>query len=152
MLYPSILVVVYPSTSFSVTVYVISVPFSYFGKSVNVYVHFPSLFALTAVTSCDFTLFPFANRFTVIFSGPFPSWLSASSHVFVPLTVTFGFTGTGVDGTSSLPVAFAAFFISVLFSISFAVTVYVTVYGLWSFGARLDIVSIGVPAFIVVLS
>ena len=124
MLYPFTLVV-YPSTAFSVIVYVISSPFAYFGKSVNVYVQL-SLF----LTSFDSTgvSFPFAITFTVITSGLFPSWLSASSHVFVPLIVTFGFTGTGVDGTSSLPVAVAKFSICVLFSISSGVTVYVTVY------------------------
>ena len=79
-----LMVGVYPSTGFSVTVYLISLPFLTLRKSVKVYFQlpFPSAF-----TSCSFTLTPSANRLTMIFSGRFPSRLFASSQVLVPATL-----------------------------------------------------------------
>ena len=79
MSYPFISVL-YPLTVFSVTVYSISFPPSYFGRSVKLYSQLVS-----AVALASFTFFPFARRFTVISFGRFPSWLSPSFQVFFPL-------------------------------------------------------------------
>ena len=69
----------------------ISLPFSYFGKSLNSYFHLSSApfvtSCLCASTGCPFPTF-FINL-TVIFVGLFPSWLFASSQVFSPEIFTF---------------------------------------------------------------
>ena len=62
-------------------VYFISLPLSYFGKLLNVYVQSPAI-------SLDCTSSPLAIKVTVILSGRLPSWLSLSFQVFVPLIST----------------------------------------------------------------
>ena len=81
MISKPLIVVSYPSTVSSLTVYSISLPSLYFGKSVNEYFH-PS----ASVTIFVSTTSPSANKLTVIDSGRLPSWLSASFQVLAPLT------------------------------------------------------------------
>ena len=59
--------------------YTISVPELYLSKSVND--HDQLSFAVTVLL---ITSVPSANSLTVMLSGLFPSWLSASSHVLLP--------------------------------------------------------------------
>jgi len=73
----------YPSGTTSSTVYVISFPFSYFGKFVHVF--FQLLLELNAITSP--LLLPFAFNCTCILVGRFPSWLLLSFHTFSTLYV-----------------------------------------------------------------
>ena len=88
-LYPSF-DFVYPGTSSSSILYVISFPFSCFGRLLNSYFQFPSASALTSfsttVVVVPSTVF---FRITLILSGRFPSWLFASSHVFLPAISIF---------------------------------------------------------------
>ena len=58
----------------------ISDPLSYLGRSVKLYFQL-SFFE----TFFEATSLPFARSLTVISGALFPSWLSASFHVFVPL-------------------------------------------------------------------
>ena len=60
-------------------VYVILLPFLYFGRSVKLYFQ-PS----ASVTFFVAYMSPSARRFTVIFPGLLPSWSFASFQVFVP--------------------------------------------------------------------
>ncbi len=62
-------------------VYFISLPLSYFGKLLNLYVQSPAI-------SLDCTSSPLAIKVTVILSERLPSWLSLSFQVFVPLIST----------------------------------------------------------------
>ena len=62
-------------------VYVIPLPFSYFGRFVKLY--FQPSFSVTVLLSI---FVPFASRFTTMLAGRFPSWLLLSDQVFVPLT------------------------------------------------------------------
>ena len=79
----------YPSTGFSSILYLISLPFSYFGKFSNLYVHFPweSLEISLLDTSILLSFSPLIN-FTIMLCGLKPSWLSASTHVFSPSIVS----------------------------------------------------------------
>ena len=69
---------VYPSGTTSSTVYVISFPFSYFGKSFHVFFQLFSAFNVIASP----LLFPLAFNCTCILVGRFPSWFSLSFHTF----------------------------------------------------------------------
>ena len=82
ILNPSILVV-YPITLSSFTVYLISFPSLYLGKFPKSYFQFCSL-----VTSCSAISSPSANKWTLIDRGRRPSWLSSSIHVLIPLIET----------------------------------------------------------------
>ena len=86
MISKPLIVVSYPSTVSSLTVYSISLPSLYFGKSVNEYFHpSASVTVFVSITS------PSASKLTVIDSGRLQSWLSASFQVFLPDTaVTSG--------------------------------------------------------------
>ena len=71
---------VYPAGNVgSDTVYVILFPFEYTGKFANVYFQ---LFASFNVAVFPSTAVPFANKFTFIESGLFPSWLLLSFQIF----------------------------------------------------------------------
>ena len=83
-----VIVVVYPSIFvFSITVYVISSPFAFSGKSVNVYPHPLLSFKSTVCTGFDSS--PFAIKLTLTESGLIPSWLSLSFHTFSTKTLVF---------------------------------------------------------------
>ena len=89
-LYPST-IFVYPVTSSSSILYLISLPFSYFGKSLNSYFHLPSVpFETSFVsTTIGVSFSTCLSNLTLIFVGRFPSWLSLSSQVFSPAIFTF---------------------------------------------------------------
>ena len=90
ILYPST-VFVYPVTSSSSILYLINLPFSYFGKSLNSYFHLPSVpFETSFVsTTIGVSFSTCLSNLTLIFVGRFPSWLSLSSQVFSPAIFTF---------------------------------------------------------------
>ena len=62
----------------------ITSPFAYLSRFSNF--HFHPSFSVTVFVS---TTVPFFNRLILISFGRFPSWLSASSQVFVPSTTVF---------------------------------------------------------------
>ena len=80
-----VIVGVYPDTASSSTVYTISFPAEYLSRSVNDHVQ---LFDLDAVVVFPVSA-PSANSLIVTLSGLIPSWLFASSHVLLPLTLVF---------------------------------------------------------------
>ena len=124
MLFPSYSGSSYPFTLVSVTLYVYSNPSaSYVGNLLNVYVA-PSHVGVTFTIS----VFPFAILVNVnLTSSALLCVLPPSTHVFVPLTLVSGFTGTLSSSSSSLgpsgTVTVATLYIFSKFAVSFSVTV-----------------------------
>ena len=124
--------VVYFSTSFSVTVYTISFPFSNFGKFSNTYDQFP---CSSAFTSTVVFTFPSVNKFTYISSGLYPSWSFASFQSLLTSILPVSFTNSGVcvfvitNPSATLPVISVVYF-----STSFSVTVYTISFPFSNFG------------------